>query len=252
MSVHLTRLTLTSLLVCIGACDALVGDGTPPKGSSGTGGGAGNSGDDDGGVVVDPTIGTGGIGGGPGTDGGIGPDGAGVAASPCGPYPVGPELSATRFEVGTVVPNLVFKREDGTFVSFGELRCDKKNRLMYWAVGGDNCPPCIATAKATEIPAWNEMGAQGLLMLEVFNARRFLVSRSPWTNFRIKTMWPADNESIMLLDEPAGMPYYVFGRVTNGIPWVATVDLETMKVVSRSRGSVTSLRTQLMALPPRQ
>ncbi|HET6283166.1 MAG TPA: hypothetical protein VFH73_19565 [Polyangia bacterium] len=228
---------LLSLLASVSACDGLV------AGSTGTGGAAGDSVDPDPGVVIDPT-GSGGTSTGPG--GGVDP-----GSSPCSEYPTAPELTAARFEVGTVVPNLTFKREDGTTVSFGDLRCDKKNKILYWAVGGDNCPPCIATARSMEIPANTELGSQGLYIMESFNGRRFLVSRSPWIGFRAKTLWPADSDSIGLLDEPTTPPYYVQGRITNGIPWTVVIDLETMKVLVTQTRSVVTLRTLLAAAPPR-
>jgi len=257
---------LLSLLVSVAACEGLVADNgapQPPKGTTGTGGAAGSSVDPDAGIVIDPTLdagtggtttGTGGAGGTSGTGGTVSrPDGGPVGTggggfpttTPCGDYPVAPDI-------GTVVPNLIFKREDGTTVTLGELRCNKKNRLMYWTVGGDNCPPCISTAKAMEVPAITELGPQGLLMMMSFNARRFLVSSMPWKGWRTKTMWPADNDSTLLADEPMTMPAYAFPRITNGIPWSIVVDLETMKVVNKETRSIVTLRTKLMATPLRQ
>ena len=264
---------LLSLLVSVAACEGLVADNgapQPPKGTTGTGGAAGSSVDPDAGIVIDPTLdagtggtttGTGGAGGTSGTGGTVSrPDGGPVGTggggfpttTPCGDYPVAPDLATTKFDIGTVVPNLIFKREDGTTVTLGELRCNKKNRLMYWTVGGDNCPPCISTAKAMEVPAITELGPQGLLMMMSFNARRFLVSSMPWKGWRTKTMWPADNDSTLLADEPMTMPAYAFPRITNGIPWSIVVDLETMKVVNKETRSIVTLRTKLMATPLRQ
>jgi hypothetical protein len=258
---------LLSLLVSGVACEGLVASNpAPPKGMTGTGGAAGSSVDPDAGIVIDPTLdagtggtttGTGGAAGagGAGTDGGPAPGAGGSGfptTTPCGDYPVAPDLATTKFDLGTVVPNLIFKREDGTTVTLGELRCNKKNRLLYWTVGGDNCPPCISTAKAMEVPAAMELGPQGLLMMMSFNARRFLVSSSPWKGWRTKTMWPADNDSTLLVDEPMTMPAYAFPRITNGIPWSIVVDLETMKVVNKETRSITTLRTKLAATPLRQ
>lgn len=192
--------------------------------------------------------------GGAGTTGGSG--GAGGAAAPttdCGPYPTGPALVDTRFQVGTVVPNLTFTKEDGSQVSFGTIRCNKKAKLLYWATGGDNCGPCVSNATRVEIPAWKELGEQGLTVLESFNGQKFLVSGAPFTNWRRKTMWPADSESIILANEPATKPFYAMGRVASAIPWMVTIDLETMKVVSLG-GSPTlaRVRTMLAAATPRQ
>jgi hypothetical protein len=97
-----------------------------------------------------------------------------------------------------------------------------------------------------------ELGPQGLLMMMSFNAKRFLVSSSPWTGWRNKTMWPADNNSTLLVDEPMVMPYYAFPRITTGIPWSIVIDLETMKVVNKETRSIVTLRTKLMATPLRQ
>lgn len=226
---------LLSLLASMSACESLVAD------STGAGGAAGDSVDPDAGVVIDPT-------GSGGTTPGAGGD---PGSSPCSEYPTAPELTATRFEVGTVVPNLTFKREDGTTVSFGDIRCDKKNKILYWTVGGDNCPPCIATARSMEIPANMELGSKGLFIMESFNGRRFLVSRSPWVGFRAKTLWPADSDSIGLFDEPTTPPYYVHGRISNAIPWTVVIDLETMKVLVTQTRSVVALRSLLAAAPDR-
>jgi len=256
-------LTLFALMASLGACEGLVDKGAPapPNGSSGTGGAAGSAVDPDAGVVVDPTgsggaVGSGGSSGTGGSvtapDGGAGGAGGGPpASSPCGDYPAGPALTATKFEVGSVVPNLTFKREDGTSVSFGDLRCNKNNKVMYWTVGGDNCPPCVATAKSLEIPANAELGPKGLLIVASFNGKRFLVSKTPWTGWRTKTMWPADSDTIAVVDEPTTMPYYVHGRIVNAIPWTAVIDLETMKVLATQTRSATTLRSLVAAAPAR-
>ena len=241
-SVAVTLIAL-ALMASLGACEGLTDNGAPvtPSGSSGTAGAGG-------GVVVDPN--------GEGSGEPTGTGGSLTTPSPapagtCGAYPDGPELTATRFEVGSVVPNLTFTREDGTTVSFGDLRCNKNNKILYWAVGGDNCPPCIDTAKAMEIPANTELGSKGLFIMESFNGRRFLVSRSPWVGFRAKTMWPADSDSIGLFAEPATLPYYVQGRISNAIPWTVVIDLETMTVLTTQTRSIVTLRSLLAAAPAR-
>jgi hypothetical protein len=182
------------------------------------------------------------------------PAGPGPGAGAECDYPAdAPTTIDTKFDVGTVVPNLVFTREDGSQVSLKDIRCNKKNRLLVWLVGGDNCPPCVSQAKAQEIPAWQALGTEGLFILESFNGKGFLVSRNPFASWRQKTTWPADGEGIALVREPTMAPWYVVGRVANAIPWRVMIDLQTMKVITRSGSlGVDSLRMRLGQLPPRQ
>ncbi|MBC8131398.1 MAG: hypothetical protein H7X95_00345 [Deltaproteobacteria bacterium] len=235
--------------------------GAGPVSSGGTG--SGGIGMGTGGMTISSTGGAGtggrvGTGGAAVGTGGAAVTGMGGAAGSgtvgeCTPYPTAPAIVDTQFRVGTIVPNLAFTREDGTPFTFQTMRCNKKVKLIYWATGGDNCGPCIDNATKVEIPAWKELGEQGLGMIETFNGQRFLVSRTPFVAWRQDTKWPADTDTIMVGLEPTTKPYYAMGRVISAIPWMITIDAETMKVLSLdATPSVARLRTQLAAATPRQ
>jgi hypothetical protein len=174
-------------------------------------------------------------------------------------YPTAPELSAARFAVGTVAPNLTFYRENGSTLTFKDIYCNKKNRLLVWAIGGDLCSPCIGSAKVESIPAWKEMAADGLFILEDFNGKEYLVSKppkNPFVEWRGFTMWPPDADGIALVKDPPTMPYYFVGRVVGLVlPNTIVIDVATMKVLQNAyhlTGGVGGLRTRLAALPMRQ
>jgi hypothetical protein len=210
-------------------------------------------------AVMPPVADAGGGGGSGGStvDAGIG----GNPSSGCD-YPAGaPELTATRFPGGSVVPNLKFTREDGTEISFKDIRCNKKNRVLVWSVGGDQCHPCIGVAKSTTIPAWKALASEGLFVMESFNGYGGLVGPMPFPEWRRQTGWPMDTGGIVAVREPQMMPYYVMARIVNAIPWEATIDLETMKVLhvagfgfgaAPGDEGTAALRAKLSALPPRK
>jgi len=188
-----------------------------------------------------------------------------VADTPVGPpgaceYPAGaPNYLDSRFTVGSIMPNLTFTRENGSPFSLKDVHCDKSNRVLYWTVGGDNCPPCIAEAMNLMVPAWNAMGKDGLFVLEGFNGRNFLVSRppvNPFAEWRRKTMWPPDGQGIAVVREPlSGEPdSYVIPRIDTRMPWLAVIEVATMKVLYSGVDlpTVSRLRSYLDALPPRQ
>jgi hypothetical protein len=178
--------------------------------------------------------------------------GAFTPSDPC-VYPAGaPAVADTRFQPGSIVPNLVFQREDGTTLSLLDIRCNRKNRLLVWLVGGDDCAPCVSSARSQEIPAWKALGAEGVFVLESFNGARFLVTSDPFPSWRRQTMWPPDGDSVALVHEPKMPPYYVVGRIIQEIPWNALIDLETMKVLAVDGSlSIPSLRMRLTQLPAR-
>ena len=262
-------LALLLLAAGVSACEGLVGSGAQPPGTgggsgkipinidpSGTddagGGGAGGASDAGAGSATGGATGTGGML--PAADGGVAPDAGGAGGTPgasC-PYPAtAPTLEASTFKVGTIVPNLSFTKEDGSSISLAQIRCDKKKRLLFWTVGGDNCPPCVASAKSNEIPAAKELGPDGLVVMESFNGERFLVGKTPFPSFRMKTNWPADSDSILLADEPTTKPFYVVGRIKiDGIPYGFLIDLETMKIL-KIDPTLAFVRTQMTTTPAR-
>jgi hypothetical protein len=210
-----------------------------------------------GGPAVTPPVADAGGGGGSTADAGPG----GNPSSACD-YPAGaPELTTTRFPVGSVMPNLTFTREDGTETSFKDIRCNKKNRLLLWSVGGDLCHPCIGVAMSTTIPAWKALAGEGLFVLESINGSGELVGPMPFTEWRRQTGWPMDGDGIAVVREPQMKPYYVMARIVEAIPWEATIDLETMKVLHVAGlgfgghpgdEGTGALRARLQALPPRK
>ncbi len=260
----------TSVLFGLAGCDQLVGH------SAGSGSGGGQAGQA-------PIGAQGGAGGGAGAAGSGGSGGSDPDAAPAtggvldsgapeakpaadaGPppasgnceYPAGaPMLTATRFQVGTILPNLSFQREDGSTFTFKDIYCNKKHRLLLWSVGGDNCSPCVAGAQDHSIPGWKALGADGLFVLESFNGQGVLLSAQPFPRWRQKTMWPADADGITLVREPQMPPWYVTGRVEDGLPFYLLADVENMKVLAFDAGyfgiGLNILRTRLMALPPRR
>jgi hypothetical protein len=167
-------------------------------------------------------------------------------------YPEAPPLAETRFAVGSVIPDLLFYREDASELRLQQIHCDGKHRLLLWLVGGDECGPCVSQARSQEIPAWQALGPQGLFVLEGFNGRKMLVSDAPFARWREYTGWPPDGEHVALVTEPTSLPYYAVGHVTQAIPWNLLVDLATMKVIAvDARLSIPSLTMRLQQLAPR-
>ncbi len=247
-------------------CDSLLAGGDAPGAGNGSGGAQGSGGTSaSGGATVTPPSGSGGSS--PTQDAAVTPIDAAadtVVGPPVDPakceYPAGaPTLAISRFTVGSIVPNLTFTRENGQPLSFKYIHCEKKNRLLYWAIGGDQCGPCIGTAKEFVVPAWKELASEGLFIMEGFNGRGYLVSQPPknpfaaWRGF-VPT-WPPDGEMIALVQEPSTMPYYYVGRVVSlVVPDTIVIDVATMKVLYVAyhwKAGIPGLRAQLASLPPR-